>query len=162
LCELRSEQEEGRAQEEREGPGKGSSSLVDRYAEKLLLDVLRRASDAGMKGQGGYKKQVYSQVVVELQATAGFKLSADQAANKVDYFKRKWRAWMVLVENSGFGFDPVTGLHTAPDQLSGKALIKRFYPESTLIAPSGPAVKFIPLEGILAGVIYKVVSSALS
>jgi len=45
--------------------------------EKLLLDVLRRASDTGMKGQGGYKKQVYNQVVVELQVT-GIRLSVEQ------------------------------------------------------------------------------------
>jgi hypothetical protein len=57
--------------------------------EKLLLDVLRRASDTGMKGQGGHKKQVYNQVVVELQVTS-IRLSVEQVQNKVDYFKRKW------------------------------------------------------------------------
>ncbi|KAK0713307.1 hypothetical protein B0T26DRAFT_717069 [Lasiosphaeria miniovina] len=73
--------------------------------EKLLLDVLRCAGDTGIKGQGGYKKQVYKQVVIGLQAaTPGLRLSAEQVASKVEYFK-KWRAWMVLVENSGFGFD---------------------------------------------------------
>jgi hypothetical protein len=59
--------------------------------EKLLLDVLRCASDTGMKGQGGYKKQVYNQVVVELQVI-GIRLSVEQVQNKVDYFKRKWQA----------------------------------------------------------------------
>ncbi|KAK0727288.1 hypothetical protein B0T26DRAFT_671971 [Lasiosphaeria miniovina] len=69
-----------------------------------------------MKAQGGYKKTAYNQVAIELQAAApGLRLSAEQVYSEVDYFKKKWRLWMILVENSGFGWDPVTCLHTAPD-----------------------------------------------
>jgi hypothetical protein len=96
---------------------KKDAALWAEAQEIVLLNILRQAIDEGQSSQNGFKEVVYQRVRVELLTEHRLDYTTNQIRNKVDHFKRKWRAWKDLSEQSGFGYDKLTGLFTADSRV---------------------------------------------
>jgi hypothetical protein len=85
--------------------------------ERTLLRILKEAGDAGQRGQNGFKEVVFNQVVAQIFAERGVRFTTKQVRNKVDYLKRRWRSWKMVIKNSGFRYNNDHHLPTAPNNM---------------------------------------------
>ena len=70
--------------------------------ERTLLEVLLEQANNKKWADNSFKKKVWSAAEAAVQGLYSG-LTYDQAKNKVDSYKTKWKAWIKLNQQSGFG-----------------------------------------------------------
>ena len=102
-------------------PQKGSSIpsaalLWTDAAETTLLATLCDQVDIGKRSENGYKKEAWDAVVRAL-SVEGFTCTNDQAKNKNNGLKSRYRTWTELSTQSGFGWNDETERFEASEEV---------------------------------------------
>ena len=80
--------------------------------ERTFLEVL----NDGIRVENGFKKE--TRIAAESAVMVLFpSLTHDQAKNKHDSCKLKWKAWLDLSQQPDFGWNEVTQLYQASDEV---------------------------------------------
>ena len=83
----------------------------------LFTELLEQAQD-GKRADSGFKKEAWDSVLKEVQAvyTGPYTIPLQKVKQKEQTFKRYYKDWKFLRDQSGFGWDEETAMITAPDQ----------------------------------------------
>jgi hypothetical protein len=83
----------------------------------LFAELLEQAQD-GKRADSGFKKEAWDSVLREVQAvyTGPYTIPLQKVKQKEQTFKRYYKDWKFLRDQSGFGWDEETGMITASDQ----------------------------------------------
>lgn len=80
--------------------------------ERTFLDVL----NDGIRVENGFKKETWMAAESAVKVLCP-SLTHDQAKNKHDSCKLKWKAWLDLSQQPDFGWNEVTQLYQASDEV---------------------------------------------
>lgn len=85
----------------------------------ILVRELVQAVREGKRSDNGFKIEVWNAISDTVRANAGkdVPLTGEKCQAKLEGLKKKWKVWTRLKKMSGFGFDPLTGTITAPDEV---------------------------------------------
>ena len=85
-----------------------------RAMELVLLDSMVDSVRNGLRAESGFKKAAW---VEALQIVTEFPLQSEltikQLTTKLQWYKTKWKEWLIIDDLSGWGWDPVKELPTA-------------------------------------------------
>ena len=70
--------------------------------ERTLLEVLFNQANNGKRADNSFKKEAWTATEAAVQVFCP-SLTHEQAKNKVDNYKTKWKAWLEIGRQSGFG-----------------------------------------------------------
>lgn len=80
--------------------------------ERTFLEVL----NDGIRVENGFKKETWMAAESAVKVLCP-SLTHDQAKNKHDSYKLKWKAWLDLSQQPDFGWNEVTQLYQASDEV---------------------------------------------
>ena len=85
----------------------------------VLLRELVQAIRNGKRSDNGFKMEVWNSIAEAVRITSGHGslLTGEKCQGKLEGLKKKWKIWIRLKAMSGFGFDPISGAVTAPDEV---------------------------------------------
>ncbi len=84
-----------------------------------LLETLCDQCRLGKRSDSGFKKEAWVAVISTVQEAylGSHILTEVQVRSKGDWYKAMWKEWVQLDDNSGFGWEESTQLHTASDDV---------------------------------------------
>ncbi|MCJ1428015.1 hypothetical protein MMC29_005922 [Sticta canariensis] len=111
--------------------------------ERTFLKVL----NDGIRVENGFKKETWMAAESAVKVLCP-SLTHDQAKNKHDSCKLKWKAWLALSQQPDFGWNEVTQLYQAPDEVWNLFIASHPYAKSLRFVP-------LPNRDILADLFNK-------
>jgi hypothetical protein len=84
--------------------------------EELLFHTLVEQVNIGKRADSGFKKEAWIACCTAINSTTIQPVSIDKCKGKVDTMKGLWREFIWLKDQSGFGYNEVTGVIEARDQ----------------------------------------------
>lgn len=83
--------------------------------KNALVEALVNEIERCKRADSGYKKEAWEYARNEVQRVAGGAIiTVTHCKNKLDGFKKNWKVWIDLTNQSGFGVD-AQGVVTGPD-----------------------------------------------
>lgn len=86
--------------------------------ELVLLDSMVDSVRHGLRAESGFKKSAWvealQKVVTEFPLQS--ELTIKKLTTKLQWYKTKWKEWLIIDDLSGWGWDSVKELHTAPNE----------------------------------------------
>jgi hypothetical protein len=86
----------------------------DKSQRVLLLKAIKRPLDKGKGADAGLKKEAWTRVLLEFNRNAKKNLKKLQLQNQHTALKSQYLVFQALVENSGFGWNEMLQIPTAP------------------------------------------------
>lgn len=82
--------------------------------ELVLLDSMVVSVREGLRAESGFKKAAWVEalriIVAEFPLQSA--LTIKQLTTKLQWYKTKWKEWLIIDDLSGWGWNAVTELHT--------------------------------------------------
>lgn len=88
--------------------------------DEYWVDGLLAAQREGKKSDNNFKKEVWKELADKVNEKFKVNYSLEQLKNRYYALEKKYGVYKALREASGFGYDPTTGLVTAPDNVWDK------------------------------------------
>jgi hypothetical protein len=84
-----------------------------------LLSTMLDQCRLGKRADSGFKKEAWIAVITAVQSEyeGAIAIEEKHVKSKLDWAKLMWKEWCAIDDNSGFGWDEPTQLHTAPDDV---------------------------------------------
>jgi hypothetical protein len=122
--------------EPRDTPTPASAAKITlRWSDPMYYTLLSTMLDQcrlGKRADSGFKKEAWIAVItaVQLEYKGAIVIEEKHVKSKLDWAKLMWKEWSAIDDNSGFGWDEPTQLHTAPDDVWREFLkVRVFRPE---------------------------------
>lgn len=84
---------------------------------KHFIEAVKDEIKSGVFTDSGFKAASWKRIVIHFKNYAHVEYSKSQLQNQYAQMKKKYTEFHNLKENSGFGFDPLTQIPTAPDSV---------------------------------------------
>ena len=97
--------------------------------EQVLLDSMVISVRGGLRAETGFKKAAWLEALKNIvtKFPSQSTLTTKQLTTKLQWYKTKWKEWLILDNLSGWGWNPETELHTADDKTWIDHLVVSFF-----------------------------------
>jgi hypothetical protein len=99
--------------DEEEEEGKGARIIWSLEMQEQLIDTLYKVFTTGGGADNSFKKATFKKAVINVRKVykGSNEINWLKCKNKWADFKKKWSHWMILLAQSGIGFNKETELY---------------------------------------------------